>query len=111
MLRTQRLPDDVLDALGNPERRRLLVLLADGPKSVGELAATFTISRPAISRHLKVLETARLVQHRSVGTRNLYALDRAGLEATVTWLNGFWDEAEARLRLVAENTPEHPVGR
>ncbi len=111
MLRTQRLPDDVLDALGNPERRRLLVLLADGPKSVGELAAPFIISRPAISRHLKVLETARLVQHRSVGTRNLYALDRAGLEATVTWLNGFWEEAEARLRLVAENTPERPVGR
>ena len=98
------LPHDALEALGNAERRRLVEALADGPRSVGELAAQFPISRPAVSRHLAQLERAGLVAHRAEGTRNLYFLDTAGLEATSAWLNRFWDEAAARLRLVAENT-------
>ena len=98
------LPDAALEALGNAERRRLVQALADGPRSVGELAAAFPISRPAVSRHLGQLERAGLVAHRAEGTRNVYFLERAGLEATAAWLNRFWDEAEARLRLVAENT-------
>lgn len=99
------LPDEALEALGNPERRQLLVLLSEGPQSVGQLAERFSISRPAISRHLKVLSAARLVRHEPAGTRNLYRLDRAGLAATAAWLENFWDEAEHRLRLVAENLP------
>ena len=108
MLRNIRpeLPDEALEALGNAERRKLLQLLAAGPLSVGELAGAVTISRPAVSRHLKLLEGARLIRHDAVGTRNLYALDRAGFAATAAWLNGFWDEAGARLRLVAENLAE-----
>ena len=98
------LPEAVLEALGNAERRKLVKALADGPKSVGELAANLPISRPAVSRHLAQLERAGLVGHRAEGTRNIYSLDRAGLAATIDWLNGFWDEAEARLRLLAENT-------
>ncbi len=98
------LPDLALDALGNAERRKLVLALAEGPRSVGELAANFPISRPAVSRHLAQLEAARLVSHRSEGTRNVYFLDRVGLEATSDWLDRFWDEAEARLKLVAENT-------
>ena len=98
------LPDVALEALGNAERRKLVEALADGPQSVGELAGAFPISRPAVSRHLAQLERAGLVAHRAEGTRNVYFLDRAGLEATASWLNRFWDEAEARLRLVAENT-------
>ena len=106
MLRNQPtdLPDLALEALGNAERRKLVRALADGPKSVGALAECFPISRPAVSRHLAQLERAGLVAHRAEGTRNLYVLDRAGLEATTAWLNRFWDEAEARLRLVAENS-------
>lgn len=103
MLQTADMPDDVLDALGNPERRRLVRRLAEGPLSVSELAAGFDISRPAISRHLATLERAGLVTHRGVGTRNLYSLDPRGFAATRRWLEGFWDEAEARLRLLAEN--------
>ena len=106
MLRKQPppLPDDALDALGNPERRKLVRALSDGPRNVGELASEFPISRPAVSRHLAQLERAGLVAHRAEGTRNVYFLDKAGLEATAAWLNRFWDEAEVRLRLVAENT-------
>lgn len=114
MLRKQALdlPDTALEALGNAERRKLVQVLGDGPRSVGELAAAFPISRPAVSRHLAQLERAGLVAHRAEGTRNIYYLDRAGLEATAAWLNRFWDEAEARLRLVAENTqPKKDAGR
>lgn len=102
------LPDDALEALGNAERRRILVLLSDGPLSVGQLAGRFEISRPAISRHLRVLEGARLISHEPSGARNLYRLHPAGIAATVAWLNGFWDNAERRLRLLAENLPEEP---
>jgi DNA-binding transcriptional ArsR family regulator len=110
MLRTQiDLPDAALEALGNAERRKLMRALADGPQSVGALAERFPISRPAVSRHLAQLERAGLVAHRAEGTRNLYFLDRAGLEATTAWLNRFWDEAEVRLRLVAENTSPEAV--
>jgi DNA-binding transcriptional ArsR family regulator len=100
----KRLPDDALEALGNAERRRIVLTLAESPQSVSEIAAQFPISRPAISRHLAVLERARLVTHRADGARNIYALDAAGLTETAAWLTSFWDEAEARLRLVAENT-------
>jgi len=111
MLRSQptELPDLALEALGNAERRKLVRALADGPKSVGALAERFPISRPAVSRHLAQLERAGLVAHRAEGTRNVYFLNRAGLEATTAWLNRFWDEAEARLRLVAENTSPEAV--
>jgi DNA-binding transcriptional ArsR family regulator len=102
------LPHEALEALGNAERRRILTLLSGGPRSVGDIAAGFDISRPAISRHLRMLERARLVRHDARGTRNLYRLDRAGIAATVSWLNDFWDEAETRLRLVAENLQDAP---
>src|SRR5882724_324187 len=98
------LPEAALDALGNRERRRLVAALAEGPKSVGELAAEFPISRPAVSRHLRQLEQAGLVRHTADGTRNVYRVDAAGLTETAAWLTRFWDEAEARLKLVAENT-------
>ena len=103
------LPDMALDALGNAERRRIIKALATGPQSVGELAVNFDISRPAISRHLAMLERAGLVGHQSEGARNIYALNADGLNATTEWLNGFWDDAAARLKLVAENTRPKPV--
>jgi DNA-binding transcriptional ArsR family regulator len=93
----------VFDALGNPLRREIVRRLAAGPQSVGALAAAFTVSRPAISRHLAVLESAGLVRHEPSGTRNLYGLAESGFSAGAEWFNQFWDEAEARLRLVAEN--------
>ena len=101
---TADLADTALDALGNAERRGLIRALAEGPKSVGELAGNLPISRPAVSRHLRLLEDAGLVAHRAEGTRNVYRLDSGGLQATAEWLTGFWDEAEARLKLLAENT-------
>lgn len=105
------LPDEALDALGNAERRKLVLALAEGPRSVGDLAAMFPISRPAVSRHLAQLERARLVTHRSEGTRNIYALDAAGLTETAAWLTNFWNEAEARRSLVPENASPKRTSR
>lgn len=102
--------DAVLDALGNPARRTLLRLLAAGPQPVGVLASHLPISRPAVSKHLQVLESAGLVAHDRAGTRSLYHLDPTGFDAAHEWLNGFWDQALARFALVANNlqTPEAP---
>jgi DNA-binding transcriptional ArsR family regulator len=86
-------PERILDALGVPARRRILELLADGPTPVGVLAERLPAGRPGISKHLRVLSDAGLVQRRSVGTRNLYALAPDGLAPLQTWLTGTWDTA------------------
>ncbi len=87
--------DSALDALGDPMRRRLLELLHSGPRPVGELAEQLPIGRPAVSKHLRVLEGAGLVRHRSEGTRNLYALAPEGLTDVQQWLVGVWDSTLA----------------
>jgi DNA-binding transcriptional ArsR family regulator len=89
----QPLPELVLDALGDPMRRRIVERLRPGPMPVGKLAADLPVGRPAVSKHLKILEGAGLVEHHSVGTRNLYALAPPGFAALQQWLAGTWDEA------------------
>jgi DNA-binding transcriptional ArsR family regulator len=77
-------------ALGDTTRRRILELLADGEQSVGALVAALAgekpISQPAVSQHLRVLLAGRVVTVRADGTRRLYALDPAALEAAASWL-------------------------
>ena len=82
-----------LDALGDPTRRRILERLRGGPVSVGEVASGLPVSRPAVSKHLKVLGEAGLVTHIRVGTRSLYRIDAQGLEAVRSYLDGFWTDA------------------
>lgn len=96
----------MFDALGNPIRRGIIRLLHEHPRTVGALAAEFPISRPAISKHLQILEGAALVRHRRVGTRNEFRLDEEGFAGARDWLEQFWDDALTRLALVADNTPE-----
>ena len=91
-----------LDALGDPTRRQIFELLRAGPRSVGELADGLPVSRPAVSQHLRVLEDVGLVTHNRSGTRNLYELDSAGVETLRDWVDGFWSEALARFKDVAE---------
>lgn len=81
----------VLDALGDPTRRQIVERLRHGPLPVGQLASTLTVGRPAVSKHLRVLEDAGLVQHRSHGTRNLYELAPEGPAALRQWLADTWD--------------------
>lgn len=92
----------VLDALGDPTRRRILEVVRDGAKPVGEIARHVPVSRPAVSQHLRVLKEAGLVHDRQDGTRRLYSVDRAGLVALRAYLETFWDTALAAFKEAAE---------
>jgi DNA-binding transcriptional ArsR family regulator len=83
--------DVVFDALGEPVRRRILELLHEGPTPVGQLAERLPVGRPAVSKHLRVLSNAGLIEHRSVGTRNLYLLAPGGMAVAQQWLVQTWD--------------------
>lgn len=87
--------DAVFEALGEPVRRRILELLRDGPTPVGQLAERLPVGRPAVSKHLRVLSNAGLIEHHSVGTRNLYVLAPDGMAAAQQWLVRTWDIALA----------------
>jgi DNA-binding transcriptional ArsR family regulator len=79
-------------------------LLRGGDRSVQELADALPISRPAVSRHLRVLKEAGLVADRPEGTRRLYRLDDEGAEFVRAYLARVWGEAANRFKIVAENT-------
>jgi len=100
------LPGDPFDALGDANRRAIVELLRAGDRSVRELADALPISRPAVSRHLRLLKEAGLVSDRAEGTRRLYRHHDEGIAAVREYLEQVWGEAAARFRLVAENTPE-----
>ena len=95
---------DPFEALGDPNRREILRLLSSGEKAVQELAAAMPISRPAVSRHLRLLKEAGMVAEQAQGTRRIYHLREHGLDAIQAYLEGIWGEAAARFRLLAENT-------
>ena len=97
---------DPFDALGDPNRRAILALLGTHDRSVQQLADALPISRPAVSRHLRLLKEAGLVTDRAEGTRRLYRLHDAGIEAVRDYLEQVWGEASARFRIAAENTRE-----
>lgn len=81
----------VFDALGEPTRRRIIELLKEGPRPVGELARQLPVGRPAVSKHLKVLTDAGLTEQRGIGTSNFYSLRPEGAESARRWLTETWD--------------------
>jgi len=95
---------DPFEALGDANRREILTLLGHGDKSVQEIAAALPISRPAVSRHLRLLKQAGLVAEEPKGTRRIYHLRAQGMHAVQAYLDQVWGEAAARFRLLAENT-------
>ena len=80
-------------ALGDPTRRAIFEALVNGPRSVGDLARGFPVSRPAVSQHLRILKDAGIVSDRAVGTRRLYEIDPNGVAAMRTYLDRFWEKA------------------
>jgi len=95
---------DPFDALGDPNRRAIVELLGAGERSVREIADLLPISRPAVSRHLRLLKAAGLVVEQPVGTRRIYQLHDQGIAAVQAYVERVWGEASARFRIVAENT-------
>lgn len=96
---------DSFTALAVPTRRRIVENLARGPMSSGEIARQFDVTAPAISQHLKVLQSAKLVRVRAEAQRRIYELDQEGIGELEQWigeLKTFWnvrlDALDAALR-------------
>jgi DNA-binding transcriptional ArsR family regulator len=94
--------DAAARALAEPTRRQILQLVRDEERTVSNLADQFTISRPAVSQHLKVLQDADLVNVRSEGTRRYYRARPEGLAELTEWLDGFWTSSLRRLAIEVE---------
>ena len=117
------------DVLGDPVRRRILELLADGEESSGAITAVvqaeFGISQPAVSQHLKVLRESGFATVRPEGTRRLYAVEPSSLREVDRWLDHFrrfWEQRldslstelargkrERRLRAATTESPKEPT--
>jgi DNA-binding transcriptional ArsR family regulator len=93
-------------ALGDPTRRAIFELLAEGPRPVGELASELPVSRPAVSQHLRILREAGLVVDRPSGNRRFYQVDPGGVGALREQLDRFWNQALAAYKVAVEQPTE-----
>ena len=92
---------DVFRAIADPTRRAILDRLRAGPANAGALAADFKSSRPAISKHLRVLREARLIVDQRVGRERVYTVDPVPLQSVAGWLEGyrgFWQSSLTQLK-------------
>jgi DNA-binding transcriptional ArsR family regulator len=108
MVTTQRRLDRTFGALADPIRRAILARLADGDATVGELARPFRVSRPAISKHLRVLERAELVRREREGRVSRCELNGAAMRGIAEWLERyrvFWAGRLDALARYAEASP------
>ena len=93
---------DPFRGVADPTRRAMLDYLCGRPHGVCELADHFDVSRPAISRHLRVLKDARLVRERRDGRNRIYELNPAGVKALRAYFEKFWTDALAAFKRAAE---------
>jgi DNA-binding transcriptional ArsR family regulator len=92
--------------MGDRTRRAILERLAERPCAVGELADQLPVSRPAVSQHLKVLKATGLVDDETVGTRRIYRLNPAGVQALRDQLDTFWSRAMANYEAAIDDSME-----
>ena len=95
----------VAAALADPTREAIVRLLVEGERAVGDIAEQLPVSRPAVSKHLRVLEGAGLARVRIDGARRFYSVDPAALALLRDELDRMWQRALARYALVADNLP------
>src|SRR5207249_3929962 len=106
------LPDAAFGALADPTRRAVLDLLRAGTRPAGDIARAFTVSRPAISKHLRILRRAHLVEERREGRHRMYHLNPEPLKAIDSWLNQyrqFWTASLANLKTFVEAEYEKEI--
>src|SRR6478672_8991356 len=94
----------VLKAIAEPRRQEILRLIWSQERPAGDVAAHFEISRPAVSKHLRILREAGLVEERREGTQRLYRARPEGLVDARRFLESFWDEGLAAIKRSAEDT-------
>jgi DNA-binding transcriptional ArsR family regulator len=95
-------PADVFDAIASPVRREILGLLRHGERPVHDLAASFAMSRPAVSQHLRVLREAGLVREERVGRERRYRLDAQPLRTVADWAGRYERFWQQHARLLSE---------
>ena len=93
-----------IQALADPTRFEILHLVHSRELAAGDIALHFDTTRPAVSRHLRILHSAGLLQERRIGTKRLYAVRPEGFEQLRAFVDGFWDVRLRRLKLAAEAT-------
>ena len=93
-----------LAVLADPTRRQVFERLRVGPRPVNAIAAGMSVSRPAVSQHLRVLKNAGLVDERSEGVRRIYSVRREGLIDLRAWLDSFWGDALDAFKLESERS-------
>jgi DNA-binding transcriptional ArsR family regulator len=93
-----------LEILGDPTRQALIERLRTGPLPVGELAALLPVSRPAVSKHLRLMKAAGVVRMTEEGTRNFYELDLKTLDEVRQYLESFWNTSLKRFKKAAEDS-------
>ena len=94
---------EALGALGDPTRRAIFERLARRPMAVGQLSDELPVSRPAVSQHLKVLKQAGLVTDHADGTRRIYRVNAAGVQAIHSYLDQMWSQALAGFQRAARH--------
>ncbi len=101
--------DAVFNALSDPTRRQIVERLARGPLTVGEIASAFPISQPAISKHVRVLESSGLLMREIQGRVHFCRLSPQAMEAAANWIEAqrrFWNDALDRLDAVLAQPPQ-----
>jgi DNA-binding transcriptional ArsR family regulator len=99
--------NDVFRAIADPTRRAILDRLRAGPANAGALAADFRQSRPAISKHVRILREARLVIDERIGREHVFSVNPVPLQSVAGWLEGyraFWQSSLNRLKRNLEET-------
>ncbi len=95
-----------LEILADPTRRTLVERMRSGPRSVSDLAEGLPVSRPAVSKHLRLMREAGVVRMTEDGTRNFYELDLRTLDEVRSYLDSFWDASLASFKAAAESDRE-----
>ena len=98
-------PQPVFRALSDPTRRAIIEILATEPRSIGDIVDEFEVTRPAVAKHLKILEEGGLITVQQQGRERINALNPAALKCAADWLNyfdQFWDGRLAKLKKAVE---------
>lgn len=99
----------VFRAIADPTRRSIMAMLASGEHALGEIAANYDMTRPAVTKHLRILEQGGLIRVRAQGRERLHALQPEALKAVSDWLSffsQFWDEKLDNLKTAVEAEDE-----
>jgi len=94
--------DAKLRALADGTRRKILALVWHDERSAGEIAAAFTVTRPAVSQHIRILRDAGLLDERRAGAKRLYAINGENFGELVEYVESFWRSRLRRLKQAAE---------